>query len=360
MQCNRPVTQISAGPGLAIHSYFDLCPESPDGQWVVYFRFNDKPPAVGAVMVASRDGTDHRVMAEGARGTAHGGAFQQWAGPQAIGYSTSDEGGACAVIASIADASRRRLDSAVRMFCPETGLGLVSSHELAIVGDAIPERAAVYLVDLESGARRPLFDVADCVADHPARAQIAGPEHYKFKHTKWAPDGQHFFVVFNNEGAARTGIDTPRIKALYLADADGAKPRFLTEFGHHPMWSGNGEYAYYFERAEGGGQDLVAFYPKSGERQVLLGGIEGCHSSLSPDSKWLVADAYRWGGVEDAGVLLLYEMGAGKQEVLAEFTVRDLTHQTGCHAHPVWSRDGRRVYFNCAEDDNPRLFALDL
>jgi Tol biopolymer transport system component len=31
-----------------------------------------------------------------------------------------------------------------------------------------------------------------------------------------------------------------------------------------------------------------------------------------------------------------------------------------CHPHPVWSRDGRRVYFNAADAGAPQVYAIDL
>jgi len=46
--------------------------------------------------------------------------------------------------------------------------------------------------------------------------------------------------------------------------------------------------------------------------------------------------------------------------VLARFATPDTTHETGVHPHPVWSRDGERVYFNVAETNVPHLYAIDL
>jgi hypothetical protein len=64
--------------------------------------------------------------------------------------------------------------------------------------------------------------------------------------------------------------------------------------------------------------------------------------------------------------ILLSDLVTGEHEVLASFanananTNADYEHATGCHPHPVWSRDGKCIYFNAAESGLPYLYVIDL
>ena len=50
MKSDHRITQISEGDAAAIHAYFDLPPESPDGERVLYFSFDGIPPGLGSCM----------------------------------------------------------------------------------------------------------------------------------------------------------------------------------------------------------------------------------------------------------------------------------------------------------------------
>lgn len=58
-----PVSTISDGPTFSVRTYFDVCPESPDGRRVASARFTGGVPGrggdnpwPGVVVVAERDG----------------------------------------------------------------------------------------------------------------------------------------------------------------------------------------------------------------------------------------------------------------------------------------------------------------
>ena len=63
---------------------------------------------------------------------------------------------------------------------------------------------------------------------------------------------------------------------------------------------------------------------------------------------------------DDRGAVIQNDLRSGALEVLARFRNADCSQTTGCHPHPVYSRDDRRIYFNAAEDGYTKLFLVDL
>lgn len=349
MESDRPVTQIS-GDAPTIHAYYDLCPESPDGQWVTYFEFAGDVPGAGRVIVARPDGSESRAIAEAPSGSAHNGALQQWAGDGHVVFSSPGEGPATSAVVPVGGGPPREVPGAVRMVHPQGSLALASPGRPA---------DAVCLIDLERGQARRLLGVDDALAVHPEADRIEKPEVLIFMNSKWSPDGGRFLTVFNNEGYRRRHPELRRVKSLLVADADGSGLQYLKEFGHHPMWSPDGAFVHSYDRRDGGGQDLVAQPLGGQEAQAMLRGALGVHGTLSPGGQRLITDVYDWPEAGRAAILR-YDLTTGDYDVLVRVALPDTTHRTGCHPHPVFSRDRKRVYFNSTESGVPRLYAIEL
>lgn len=360
MKTDLPLTTFPANGRPAVHAYFDLCPEDPTGEKVVYFRFDGPMPCGGQVMVANRDGTGARLVGNRtATASAHSGARQQWADPHTAAYNIQAADRRVCELADVRDGGIERLENSIRMFCPETGMALTSTHEsLLTQAEKLAQAHEVLVRDSSERKYRSLFDTRNCLALHPRRCELRDTHLLWFKHTKWAPGGARFFVVFHNENARSRGLTSdPRVKCLMVCNADGTGLRYLTEFGHHPMWGADGAFVYYNEVRDGK-QDLVRC-DLEGHRSVLLADCPGTHSSLSPDSRFLVTDLYHGAGKE-RGELQLLETATGERQTIASYATPDNSGETGCHAHPAWSRDGKRIYFSNNESGLTQLHALDL
>ena len=362
MQSTYQVKRIS-GPDVAsaVHAYFDLYTENVAASLVTYFAFDGARPGPGRVMVCTRDGEDHREVGRAPYGSANGGAEQQWASNDEIVYRLAEGDEASTALASVRTGAHRILPTAVRMCHPETGLAL--SHSLSVPGMERGEEA-VYLLDLKTERARPLFSREEAIAIHPLRDQImamtpADRANLEFKHTKWSPDGSMFFAVFHNVTWYRTYGRGVYIKSLFLANADGSAFRYLSEFGHHPLWLPDSSAVHTFERHEDGSQAMLAHPVDGREPYVIFEQAPGVHPSFSPDGKLVVTDRFRY-PQPGWGQVLLYDVATKEPEVLATFATPDTTHETGVHPHPVWSRDGKRVYFAMAEENVPGLYAIDL
>ncbi|MDO8681875.1 MAG: hypothetical protein Q7N50_00125 [Armatimonadota bacterium] len=356
MKSKYPVTQISSGAGPAVHSYFDLCPESFDATRVLYYEFTEDSARNGYVMVATLNKSAklplrHDPTGEPCSGSSHEGVEQQWVDNNTIAYRGGERDHRETVICSIHDNSIRRLPGAIRMFSPVNGMGLNTS------GTSRNDEPAVYLMDFQSGKTRRLFTRKDLFERHPWHDSIKDLDKIYFKHSKWTLDGKRFFVVFTNEGYDRPA-GVRGVKSIFVADAGCSNIRYLCEFGHHPMWADDGTFAYAFDFRQDKMLNLVAHPIDGREAYPLLSNIHGWHASLNPEGTKVVTDVGAW-KEKGNGALLLYDLKTGEYTELVIYKMVDASH-AGCHAHPVWSRNGKRVYFNSSDTGVPQLYAIDL
>ncbi len=363
MESDLTVTQISAPAAPAIHAYYDLCPESPDGQWVSYFEFAGEVPGPGRIVIARPDGSGRRTVAEAAFGNAHAGALQQWVDAETIAFHA--HGTDATVLASIRTGRTRTVPGAVRMVAPAGDVAITFRHRLhSHVPAGLPR--TVWLTELAGGRIRELFTVADALAVHPRSREIDRPDCLGFMNTKWAPDGSRFFVVFNNERYRRSHPELPSIKSVLVAEADGTGLRFAKDISHHPMWAPDGSFVYSHDRPPQGGHHLIATPLEGSAPFPLVSDSPGVHAALSRDGSRVIMDAFNWPR-PGRGAVIAYDLpgGAGgppadRPQALAAVGAPDTTHETGCHIHPVWSRDQRRIYFNTNETGRPAVHAIDL
>jgi Tol biopolymer transport system component len=142
-----------------------------------------------------------------------------------------------------------------------------------------------------------------------------------------------------------------------VCDADGSGLRYLGEFGHHPAWHPTRDAVLW-----GGGQDDVGpclfEQPLDGGEPTLFAANTGIHSSVSPDGRYVATDRF---DTPEAGTcsLDIIDVATGEGTTLATFPMPAPPYEQS-HPHPAWSRDSRRIYFNCAASGIPQLYAVDL
>jgi hypothetical protein len=368
------LTRISP-PGVeAIHFYYDVTPESPDGTKVAYFEFGTKAadsPGAGTpdfsggnVVVAGRDGRGHRRLAAVSGSETHSGARVQWVDDDTVAWCEGGPGSLRTVMLSLHDGARRQIDGALRMENPRVGgdpLGLTCRHDFAPIAD--PYDDCVHLMDLAAGTHRALFTLGQAMRLHPRGTQFPGCELLTFMHTKWSGDGERFFVMASNGHRVAGRPECKAVHAVFVADADGSNLRYVTEEYHHPMWGADADtgkplICYFERRADGGGQDLMAFDPADGRRRRLVERMLGKHACVTRGGDRIVTDVIHW-PQKHHGAIMVYRPGHDEPDVAVRLRQDDFS-QRGCHQHPTWSRDERRVYFNTSEDGRRGVWAVDL
>jgi Tol biopolymer transport system component len=133
---------------------------------------------------------------------------------------------------------------------------------------------------------------------------------------------------------------------------------YLGEFGHHPMWTpdGQGIIAYVIEDDA---QHLVRYPLDGSPPRVFLENLPGVHGSLDRAGQRLVTDVFGPQAPGEAHILLV-DVARGERTVLASGTHERHDHLAGSHPHPQWSRDESRIFFNMADTGVPQLYAVAL
>lgn len=360
MKSGFPITRISDGAQPAVLAYFDICPESPGGNGVVYNLLPPEGPNNVAYRagIATRDGTGHRAVGPPTLGNYHTGARPQWIAGDEIAYAYPGNGRPETACVNIHNGSVRTVPGALRMYSFEARKGLSSSHDARLIGIDIAE--SVSLMDLTAGTLKEIFTVEDVAAIHP-RQKVARQYPVYFKHTKWSADGRRFMTVFHNADtpAFRNGeIDrSHRIKSIMIAEADGSGLRHFSEFHHHPAWHPRRD-AIVTGASQPQTGPCLLLHPLDGSEPSLFASGTGVHSSISPDGRYVATDRYGKGMTGDCTVERI-DVETGESEVLATFPAPQPPYDTS-HAHPAWSRDGKRIYFNAMEDGLPQVYAVDV
>ncbi len=166
--------------------------------------------------------------------------------------------------------------------------------------------------------------------------------------------------VFTNEIAySQKYAELPRVKDVYVVNADGSGLQRVGEFGNHPIWHPNGREILANSPFDGRpGNSLVLTDVETSAQRLATDKIAGHgHPSFAPDGWRLVVDHVLGG--EGRGSLTLVDVEAGSVEHLVQLRVVDHTH-TGTHLHPVWSRDGSQILFASDATGTAQLCVIDV
>ena len=361
-----------------IHSYFNTCPESPDGTRVLFYSSTAKDGHRGEVCIRDRKTGEEKVLAKNINAEdAHRVACQQWvSGGERVVFHGERDGEWFVGCVDLDTAKERILARGqlagwgqpdadiVPLYSPHWKPGAHPDLDLINVAtgekttpvtvdalkQAYPEwfaktfgeqKPSIFFPILSPNLERIFFKMALATGEDPRSTNASARQglicyslaekkflymNPKWGHPSWQPDSRHItemhYTVFDSDdGSVKMNPGMPTKASRAKASADGnAAPVFA------------------------------------------MRDVSGDHPSVSPDGKLVVTDTIMTsfdGTRTEWGVVLADTRGTG-QIVLHHF---DNSHGAKSwrvsHPHPVFSADGKRIYYNVSDGEFTRLHVAE-
>ncbi len=351
---NCPVRPVAApAEAHSLHSYFNVSPECPAGRRVVYFVSSRPDAQVGSLWVQERETGEARVLAEELEvEDAHRQANQQWVAGGDYVVCMDYRGGEWRVL---------RLDPATlaqTVLClgRQVFWGAARRDEVPLYGpywNPGPHRD-LELLDVRRGTVRTVLTLDQVLADHGrAGLELFGgerPDSIAFPVV--SPDGKRVFFKLSKirSGVFRSPAGSDR-EGLFVYELATAKPLGLYRSWGHPAWMPDSRHILRKSRlidTDTMQTRNLPWYPEA----------PNSHAAPSPEGTLLAIDIAQEGFSACANhwAIVVGDYQANWRCLHTAPTPRDGTASwRPAHPHPVFSPDGRRIYFNVPQGRWTRL-----
>lgn len=345
----------------SIHSYFNTSPESPDGRWVLLYRSTSPEGHTGEVCIVERKTGEVRVLADGVTTEdAHRAACQQWvAGGRTVVFHDLRDGHWVVVAVDVAGGGQR-----VIARDRQVAWGQPHSDVVPVYGPHWDAKASrdLELVNVSTGETRTVLTAKAVRDKYPDwMQQTFGNRPVSIFFPILSPNERRVFFKL----AAPAGGDfrSKRASDRYgLVAYDLAEKRFLTmspRWGH-PAWLPSSRQ---IMNTANRGVSLVDLATGDVKRNLDLPPYPGSHPSPSPSGTLFVTDVRFPGetsGARDLWGVAVGNLATGEQTFIDRFENGEgATSWRRSHPHPVFSHDGRRIYYNVSAGPWTRLYVAE-
>jgi hypothetical protein len=342
----------------AIHAYFNTCPESPDGRWVLFYASTAADGDNGELRVLERATGQVKTLAHITKvEDAHRAACQQWVdGGRCVAYHDCRDGRWLVAVVDL-ESGKERIIAHNR----QLGFGSPSLPLLPLYGCHWNpgEHRDLELANVRSGQITTAVRIADVVAAHQpwVAKTFLTTENLSVFFPVMSPDGgKVFFKVAKGRGGSDfRGMDASHRDGKVVWDLKDGKSLRRYDYWGHPSWSPDS--AGIFEK----GNVLVTLADSTS--RMYAKGSPSDHPSLSPDATVFVTDAdlTKREGVAGVWGIIIGNTGAEEHAIIHRFANnRGATSWRRSHPHPSFSADGRRVYFNVSAGEWTRLHVAEI
>ena len=327
-----------------IHTYFNTCPESPDGRYVLYYTSETTEGESGDLRIRERStGQETIVATKITTEDAHRAACQQWSNNgKTIVYHDCREGKWRVVAIDVATRTAKVLAED-----RQVGFGSTTGLWAPVYGCHWNPgtHRDLEMVNVVTGEVRTPVKVADVTKEYGEWIEKKfGSTDISIFFPVLSPDEKRVFFKLSRP----SGGDNFRSKQASQRDGkvvfDLEHGRFirLMEFWGHPSWSPDGSGI--FEKG-----NFVSDVVTGKSRRFAPSCISD-HPSLSPDGRLFVTDAdvtkRNYGKPGDWAVAV----GSTTKDEFVLLQVfgnsQGATSWRHNHPHPAFSADGKRVYYN--------------
>jgi hypothetical protein len=332
-----------------IHTYYLTNPESPDGSRVLFFASTAPDGQHGDLIVRDRATGRETVIARDIdTEDAHRVACQQWiSGGKRVAYHDVKNGRWSVHVVDLDRLQDRKL-AEDRQLC----FGRV-------VDDLLP----LYGCHWDPGAHRDLELLNAATGEIHTALTIADVEkHYgdwlkkefgdrstSIFFPNISPDGRRVFFKMSAPGpqGALNNYQSPAAshrEGMVVYDLATRQPLFLSKLWGHPAWTPDSR-----QIIEVHNQLLDCEHGGKITRIPNLPDLPADHPSVSPDGKLFVMDGplKNMGGKPGEWAVMVCDIKGEHSQILYRF---DNAHGAKSwrknHPHPIFSADGKRIYFN--------------
>jgi hypothetical protein len=352
----RPVSTPSDRHTL--HSYFNACPESPDGRHILFYTSTTPDAHIGQLRILERATGIERVLASKiSTEDAHRAACQQWiGGGRAVAFHDFRAGRWVVAAIDLASGQERILADDRQI-----GFGTPRGLWAPIYGPHWKQgpHRDLELVNVETGEIRIALRIGDVRRDFgPQIVEMVGEGEISIFFPVLSPDGNRvmFKIARGSGGNDFRSAGASDRQGKFVYELATGKPLGFFESWGHPSWLPNSSDL--FEKGQ------IHLDLRSGTMRCVSEGSPSDHPSVSPDGTLFVTD----GNISKSADGKAGEWGiiVGAMESGEFATIHRFDHSGGArswrkaHPHPVFSADGRRIYFNVSSGPWTRLHVAEL
>ncbi len=391
---------VTPDDGYYLHTFFDVCPFSPDQKLlaVTRFPFQNREVKYGDTadicIIDLENETIEKVYSTKGWGYQLG-ANLNWGRTNRHLYTNDIIDGKAVCVGIDLETKESRAfagpmyhiapdESAVAGFpldiinTTQMGYGVPWYREFDDVAGA-PSDQGLWQTNLITNQKRLLVSLKDVYENMSDRGFFEGGSFYFF-HTKYNSPGNRIFQVTRcifpeniiNTFPGKRGWNP----SLMVFNSDGsdiheAVTREQWSYGgNHPTWHPDGEHIIMNLTPVWLGEDQIRFcmVHHSGRNFRVLStrfpGTRG-HNSVNPDTSYLIGDyyvrEYKALGYDECPIRLINLNSQEEVHICKVFTDLEISESTyRVDPHVVWSRDYKKVCFNGAPGGKRQVFVADL
>lgn len=343
----------------SMHSYYCTSPESPDGKYLLLYTSETADGQTGDIRVIDRSRNTEQILVGNINAEdAHRVAAQQWIS-NGQGVVFQDFRNESWLVATIDLKSKKEKILAVDRMC---GFGPPQADWVPVYGlPWRPEKSSdLELINAKTGERKTSVTAVQVRKDNAAAlVKTFGDAEVSIFFPMLSADLKRVFFKMaapkpNQTGEKRHGKSNRQ--GLFCYDLEQPRQLFSTQAWGHPAWMPDNQTILDI----GTLSDL-----RTGQKQALPNWPcpgNGCHPSPSPDGRFIVFDTPMeiLGGAKEEWGIGVYEIQTGKYVIIYRFdNSKGAISWRRSHPHPVFSADGRRIYFNVSSDHWTRLYVAE-
>ena len=341
-----------------IHSYFNTCPESPDGKYVLYYTSGVASGELGDLRVQERANDKITILAENIKTEdAHRVACQQWANNgKTVVYHEEVDGHWRVMAVDVAGGKPRVLATDRQVgYCSPTG------KQIPIYGchwNPGPYKD-LELVNCETGEIRTALKIADAVKEYQEWVtKMFKTNDISVFFPVMSPDETKIFFKPNRPTYTNDfhGMHSSYREGKIIYDL--VNKRFLKQVDQwgHPAWTPDSTGIFEFGNYT---MDVA-----TGQIKRYCPSCISDHVNVAPNEKLFTTDAEvtkrQWGKSGNWAVAV----GSMTKDDFVVLTMFDntkgaLTWRKN-HPHPTFSADGKRLYFNTNDGKWTRLMVAEI